>query len=95
MKVYEMEMEFEVAVGLKDFNDIMNRCGMDGRVGVTGYALTVTQTVPFIPDEAYLEIVASVIKEKYQTDNLEILECKFKGYKKFLEKEVEIDGEDE
>lgn len=88
MKVYEMEMEFAVVVGLKDLNDIMNSYGFSGRTGVSGYTLTLTQTIPFIPDEAYLKKVENVIKTKYQANNLEILDCKFKGYKKFLEKEI-------
>lgn len=88
MKVYEMEMEFDVVVGLKDLNDIMNNYGFSGRTGVSGYTLTLSQTIPFIPDEVYLKKVANILKTKYQTNNLEILDCNFRGYKKFLEKEI-------
>ena len=90
MKMYEMIMEFEVTVGLKDLNDLLCRVGGPGeKIGVAGYTLTITQTTPFIPNDEYLNKVAGIIKEKYKPNNLEILDCKFRGYQKFLEKEVD------
>lgn len=90
MKVYEMIMEFEITVGLKDLNDLLCRVGGPGeKIGVAGYSLTLTQTIPFVPNDEYINKVTAIIKEKYKPNNLEILECRFNGYKKFLEKEVD------
>lgn len=89
MKVYEMEIEFEVVVGLKDFNNFMNAMGLEEKTGVSGQSIILKQTIPFVPNEEYLKKVENIIKEKYETEKLEILDCKFKGYKKFLEKEIE------
>lgn len=82
MKVYEMIMEFELTVGLKNTNDYTNKVGVC-------YSITLEQTIPFIPDEAYLKKVENIIRENYEKGSVGVLECKFKGYKKFLEKEVE------
>ena len=89
MKVYEMEIEFEVVVGLKEINDFMNAIWFEEKTGVSGQSIILKQTIPFVPNEEYLKKVANIIKEKYETEKLEILDCKFKGYKKFLEKEIE------
>ena len=90
MKVYEMIMEFEVTVGLKDLNDLLCSVGGPGeKIGVAGYTLTITQTIPFIPNDEYLDQVARIIKEKYKPNNLEILDCRFRGYQKFIEKEID------
>lgn len=88
MKVYEMEIEFEVVVGLKDFNIFMNAMGFEEKAGVSGQSIILKQTIPFVPNEEYLKKVANIIKGEYETEKLEILDCKFKGYKKFLEKEI-------
>jgi hypothetical protein len=90
MKMYEMEMEFELVVGLKSINNIMmNMYGFEDKACISGQMLTLKQTVPFVPTEAYLKEFADIIKKEYQTDELETLDCKFKGYKKFIEVEVE------
>lgn len=89
MKMYKMEMEFEVVVGLKEINEFMKYMGFPGNTRIGGQTITLTQTIPFIPNEAYIEKVENIIKEKYQTEELEILDCKFNGYKSLLE--VDID----
>lgn len=90
MKMYEMTMEFDVTVGFKKLNSIMEMFGYDEKTGVTGQTITLSQTVPFIPDENYIHKVEKLLKDKYETNNLNILDCRFRGYKKFLEKEVDI-----
>ena len=89
MKVYEMEMEFELGLGLKGINDFMHNFGFDEKLCASGNVLSIKQTIPFIPDESYLETVAQTIKKHYQNSEFEVVECKFKGYKKFLEKEIQ------
>lgn len=89
MKVYEMELEFEVVLGLKEINDFMNAMGFEEKAAIVNQTLTLKQTISFIPNEEYLRKVEKIIKDKYQTDKFEILDCKFKGYKKFLEKNIE------
>lgn len=89
MKVYEMEMEFEVVIGLKEINNLMSSFGFNEKACARGNFISIKQTVPFVPDNDYLEKVSNVIKEGYNNDKLEILECRFVGYKKFLEKEVD------
>lgn len=90
MKMYEMIMEFDVTVGFKELNSIMEMFGYNEKTGVTGQTITLSQTVPFIPDENYIHKVEKLLKDKYETNNLNILDCHFRGYKKFLEKEVDI-----
>jgi len=89
MKMYKMEMEFKVVVGLKEINEFMKYMGFSGNTGIGGQTITLTQTIPFIPNEEYIKKVENIIKEKYQTEELEILDCKFNGYKSLLE--VDID----
>lgn len=88
MKVYEMEMEFELFVGLKEINDFMELMGFEEKTGVPGCTLIVSQTLPFIPNEEYLRKVEGIIRDHYGNEKVEVLDCKFKGYKKFLEKEI-------
>ena len=89
MKMYEMQMEFEVVLGLKEINHIMNMMGVSEKTGISGQSIVLTQTISFIPNEEYIHKVEDIIRENYKTDQFEILKCKFKGYKKFLE--IEID----
>lgn len=90
MVLYEMEMEFELELSLKSINNFMNDMGMDGKLVSGGHIFTISQTIPFVPDEAYLEKVIDVIKKHYNKDReLEVVSCTFKGYKKFIEKKIE------
>lgn len=88
--LYEMVMEFEVTLGLKELNNFMGLMGFSEKAGITGQTVTLTQTGPFIPDDEYLRKVESIIKEKYNTNEFDILDCHFKGYKKFKAKEIDI-----
>lgn len=88
MKVYEMEMEFECTVGLNDINNFMGGFGFNEKFGVNGPILTLKQTLPFIPNDEYIQKVENILREHYRTEKIEILSCKFKGYKKFLEREI-------
>lgn len=90
MKMYEMVMEFDVTVGFKKLNSIMEMFGYDEKTGVTGQTIILSQTVPFIPDENYIHKVEKILKDRYGSDKLNILDCHFRGYKKFLEKEIDI-----
>ena len=95
MKMYEMIMEFDVTVGFKELNSIMEMFGYDEKTGVTGQTITLSQTVPFIPDENYIHKVEKILKDRYETDKLNILDCHFRGYKKFLAKEIDIQNMEE
>lgn len=88
--LYEMVMEFEVTLGLKELNNFIGLMGFSEKAGITGQTVTLTQTGPFIPDDEYLRKVESIIKEKYNTNEFDILDCHFKGYKKFKAKEIDI-----
>ena len=89
-KLYEMVMEFEVTLGLKELNDVMELFGFHEKSGIAGQTITVSQTIPFIPDEEYIHKVENLLKDKYENSNFDILECHFRGYKKLIEKEVDI-----
>lgn len=87
--LYEMVMEFEVTLGLKELNSFTELMGFSEKTGITGQTVTLTQTVPFIPDDEYLRKVESILKEKYSTEKFNILDCHFRGYKKFKAKEID------
>lgn len=90
MLVYEMEMEFDLQLSLKSINQLMNNMGMGGKLVSSGHVFTINQTIPFVPDEAYLEKVCNVVKDHYNKEGeLEVVSCTFKGYKKFIERKVE------
>lgn len=90
MKFYDMEMEFELELSLKSVNNFINDMGLGGKLVTKGNIFTINQTIPFIPDEAYFEKISNIIKDYYNKDGeLEVVSCVFKGYKKFIEKEIE------
>lgn len=91
VKAYEMEMEFELKIGLKDVNDFMHKMGFQESLCATGPVMTIKQTVLFVPNEEYIQTVEETIKKHYETKNLNVISCKFIGYKKFLEKEIEVE----
>lgn len=93
IKVYEMEMEFGLTVGIKEINKVMNSMGFDETLGVSGPVLTIKQTLAVVPNEEYINQVCDAIKNHFETSNLNVLKCTFKGYKKFLEKEIEVEDE--
>lgn len=89
-KLYEMVMEFDVTLGLKEFNSVMELFGYHEKSGITGQTITLSQTIPFIPNEEYIHKVENILKDKYETKKFNILECHFRGYKKLIEKEIDI-----
>ena len=94
-KAYEMEMIFSASVGFKQLNNMLKQCYFDERVQVKdALSISIRQVLPVIPDEAYLSKVAEIIKENYETDDLNIIECHFTGYKYLREISVKGDAED-
>lgn len=89
-KLYEMVMEFKVTIGLKEINSVMELFGFNEKSGITGQTITLSQTIPFIPNEEYIHKVEKILKDKFETKQFDILDCHFIGYKKFIEKEVDI-----
>ena len=93
VKVYEMEMEFELTIGLRSINDFMNQMGFAERTYTTGPILTVKQTLPTVPTKEYIETIQKTVVDHFKESKheLEIVGCTFKGYKSFFEKEIEVE----
>ena len=82
VNLYECEMMFKATVGLKEINDVLEQCGFDESLQIKdALNITVTQTLPEIPDETYLQSIAKIIRENYKSDKLTITACRFSGYK--------------
>ena len=82
MPLYECKMMFTVSFGFKTINDILSQCGCDERLHVKDAGtFTVTQLLPEIPNEEYLQKVAGIIKNNYETKEFNVIECRFAGYK--------------
>ena len=83
IKVYEMEMEFELTIGIRSVNDFMNQMGFAERTYVTGPILTIKQTLPTVPTQEYIETIQETVKNHFKESNsdLEVADCVFKGYK--------------
>lgn len=82
MTLYKCEMMFSVSFGFKTVNDILSQCGYDEQLHIKDAGtFTVTQVLPEIPDEEYLRKVADIIKDNYETKELNVIECHFAGYK--------------
>lgn len=95
VKVYEMEMEFELTVGLRSVNDFMNQMGFPERTYTKGPILTLKQTLAIVPTKEYIKTIEETVRNHFKESNteLEIVDCNFKGYKSFFEKEIEIKKE--
>lgn len=95
VKVYDMEMEFELQVGLKSINNFMNNMGFEGKTSVGGQILTIKQTLLFVPDNDYIKNIQNTVIKHFAESNsdLDVVDCTFRGYKKFLEREVEVEDE--
>ena len=82
MNLFECEMMFTATVGLKGVNDFLERCNFDERLQVKdALCILVTQTLPEIPSDEYLKTLAKIIKENYEHRELNIVACRFSGYK--------------
>jgi hypothetical protein len=89
-KMYEMIMDFDLTLTATSINDIMKDVDCSDAFGVNGIILSVQQTIPFIPDEDYIAKVEDIIKAEYESNKFSVCDCKFKGYSKLLEKEIEV-----
>lgn len=89
-KLYEMVMEFDITAGLKELNSFTEMFGFNEKIGIPGQTVRLTQTLPFIPDEEYIHKVEKILKDKYEIEKYNILDCHFRGYQKLIEKEVEV-----
>lgn len=81
MKLYELEMMFTASIGLKQINDILEQCGCNDLLMVKdAITITVKQVLPEIPSTEYLKKIADILKENYETKDINIIECHFSGY---------------
>ena len=91
VNLYNMEMKFELFMGLKKTDPLMDLLGYNAGTEIAKQTVTISQTLPFIPDEEYIEKVKGVLIEGYETDSLIVIKCEFKGYSKLLEVQKEVD----
>ena len=73
VKVYEMEMIFELTLGLKDIDEFMSNIGIHETLATKGTNVTIKQTIAFIPNEDYIHKVENVIKENYSKDKVYVI----------------------
>ena len=97
MTLYECEMMFTATIGLKEINHVLTQFGCDYTLQVKdAVTFNVTQTLMEIPDKEYLQRVADILKEGYETEKCNVIECHFSGYKNIRVinlKEAEKDAE--
>lgn len=96
MALYEVEMMFTASVGLKRINGILRECGCDEVLQVKdAFTFTVKQVLVEMPDEEYLKKVADIIKENYETKDINIISCHFSGYRnvRVIKREELVDAE--
>lgn len=80
--LYEMCLLFDLDISLKSMNDILKQCGFSEKpIAQNAMEVTMTQTLPFIPDDDVIKKYEDVIKQNYETDSLICENCKFKGFK--------------
>ena len=91
VRAYEMEMVFSASVGLKQINDILRQTGCNDTLQIKdALSVYIKEVLPAMPDEEYLRKVAEVIKSNYETNDINITECHFAGYKSI--REITIEG---
>lgn len=91
IKIYEMEMKFELTLGFRSLNNMLEDMGFNEKPYVKGQTIILKQELPVVPDTAYISKIEETIKatlNKSNTSDIEVKECKFVGYKKFIEKEI-------
>lgn len=88
--MYKMKMRFNLTLADVKLNDLLSSCGMNGTICIPGTILNISQTLPFIPDDLYIDKVCEIIKTKYKTENYIIVKVEFDGYDEFIAKEVEV-----
>lgn len=90
MKMYNMKMNFSLSVAPAALNELSSICGMPDLIVLNDAAIfSMTQTVPFIPNDDALSQYAEAIKLTL-SEKTTITSCNFSGYEFF--KEVEIDN---
>jgi len=88
MKMYEMELEFSLDLGLKEINDFAAMFGIQEKMVLKdARQMTLKQTVPFIPDDKIIQKYIDTIKEA-EFEKFTIEDCRFVGFKRI--KEIEI-----
>ena len=88
--VYDMELDFDIMICDRQLNNLLESCGVDGKLGFEGFELKLTQTLDVIPSPETIEKYEEVICEKYKTEKMEIVKCNFKGFSKIIPREIEI-----
>lgn len=93
IKAYEMELVFTGSLGMKEVNAFLRECGSeDTYLFKDALQIKVKQTLLKIPDEAYLNEIAQILKETYETKQFNLTDCRFTGYSYIREVEVDPDG---
>ena len=91
IQAYEMELVFTGSLGMKDVNDLLRYCGCEETYLIkNALKIKIKQTLLKIPDEAYLEQIARILEENYETKQFTLMDCRFTGYKYI--REVEVDS---
>lgn len=92
MTLYKCEMMFSASFGFKTINDMLSQCGCNELLHLKDAGtFTVTQVLPEIPDDEYLSKVADIIKKNYETKEINVIECRFAGYKS-IKKVIKMKG---
>ena len=90
IQAYEMEMVFSASVGLKKINSILDNIAFAEKLQVQdALSISLKQTLPFVPDDNYIQQIAGVIKDNYETDEINITQIRFVGYKYLRQISVE------
>ena len=88
MKMYEMEMKFNATVELVDMGDFLKTFDIPLKANLENVPIVLKQTVPFIPNDEYIEKVCNILIEKYKVKNFKVVDCVFDGYSKLIEVEI-------
>lgn len=82
IRAYEVEMLFTASVGLKQINEILGQMGSRDALQIqNAVTISVKQTLPSVPSEEYLKLVADTIRKNYETKDINLTECHFSGYR--------------
>lgn len=82
IRAYEVEMLFTASVGLKQINELLNQMGSRDELQIRdAVTISVKQTLPTVPSEDYLKLIAETIRKNYETKDINLTECHFTGYR--------------
>lgn len=91
MKVYEMEIKFDATVEMTSMASFLKLMDTSPSLAqMENIPIILTQTIPFVPDEEYLNKICDILVEKYKVNGFKVVKCEFGGYNKFIEKEIEL-----